>query len=217
MKTWMFLTLSARLAAGEYVGIDEKMCTDQHCNSCKDGGVFKANTCLETSLKGLYIIGNCSDDGSEIVEFTFNDDKCTHQTGRYTTKARSCNADTSSGGYRLSTCEKSLIRNWTVVQRSDCAQDNYCWTCKTLPNIKTNACVPTGKSFTIASCNTEGTKVILKQFSDSQCSKSIGQESVASGSCSGTDDGRYGIWSCYADMQVREPLAMKSIKSSIVI
>ena len=90
----------------KWKSIDEKDCTDAACTKCKDNGSFNANTCLETTDAGLFIIGNCSADGNSINEFTFNDKSCTEQTGSYPSKANTC-LENPNGGYTLYTCGTS--------------------------------------------------------------------------------------------------------------
>ena len=70
-----------------------------------DNGSFDTNTCLETTSPGLYILGNCSDDGTSISELTFADSACSQQTGSYPNKANKCIANSGKPGFTLYTCE----------------------------------------------------------------------------------------------------------------
>lgn len=89
----------------KWKAIDEKDCTDAACTSCTDNGSFNTNTCLETTDAGLYIIGNCSDDGTMINELTFSDSQCSRQTGSYPNKANTCIMNANGDGYTKYTCQ----------------------------------------------------------------------------------------------------------------
>ena len=102
------LAAAAAAAAGaeaqQWKSIDEKDCTDAACTKCVDNGSFDTNTCLETTSAGLYIKGNCSANGTSIVELTFNDAQCRHATGKYPNPAGTCIKNQGKAGYTLYTC-----------------------------------------------------------------------------------------------------------------
>jgi len=92
--------------SSKYVAIGEKTCTDSKCTKCKADS-FKTNTCLQTTLPSLYIIGSCSDDGSQIQENTFEDSACASKTGSYPSKTEQCLPNASGDGWTLYTCKTS--------------------------------------------------------------------------------------------------------------
>jgi hypothetical protein len=154
--------LAAVLAVGysKYVAIDEKDCTDSACEVCTDNGIFATNECLETTQKGLYIIGNCSEDGNSITEWTFSDPACSEGGRAYPAKANTCNQN-AQGGYTLYTCETNMVRNYTSIHRQDCDEDNYCWACKETAAIATEKCIldADGAHYMRATCNKDGTTI----------------------------------------------------------
>jgi len=185
-----------RPTPNKYVGVDQKDCSDKLCTKCTDNGVFKTNSCLETTQQGLYIEASCSDDGSSISEFTYSDSTCQHKTGSYPTQANQCLQKSDGSGYSLYTCETSIVQNFTHINRQDCAQDNFCWTCKAASELKIGQCTPWNNEYLVASCNVDGSKITRTTYSDAACATAKKTTTFAANTCDTTVDYRYGIWTC---------------------